>query len=584
MEMETLAGSNAPHWDLTPIYNGYEDDRYQEDIARVTELTQNLTELLEHQTETVLTSQVGRVIDLYNQLGDTYETLYAYVYTRYSTDTTDEATGKEMSRMQNLGLPVQRALVLMKEKSRNWKGSALPEYQFFLQEQAFLAEKQMPLPQEELAADLNRAGGEAWSKLHGSLSSTLTAPWKNGERKTVNDLRSLAFDENREIRKKAFEAELEAWKSVEIPLAAALNGVKGFTHSLNSRRKWESTLAKSIHQARITPATLEALIGAMEKNLPTFRKYLKIKAGALGVSQLAFYDLFAPVGQSNKVWTWKEAADFIVTQFGKFSKEMASFAREAFDKNWLDGETREGKVGGAYCISFPDRRVSRILCNFNGSFTAVKTIAHELGHAYHHHVLKEAPHVHRDYPMTLAETASIFAENIVFNAALAEASDQEKGAILEEDLQSSTQVIVDILSRFYFEKAVMERRAQGELSPNEFSQLMLQAQIDTYGEGLDPEALHPYMWAVKGHYYRTGLSFYNFPYAFGQLFGMALYARFKQEGKAFVPVYNEILAGTGKMTAVELTKEAGFDIESEAFWQSGLDLIAQQVEDLGQIL
>jgi len=260
------------------------------------------------------------------------------------------------------------------------------------------------------------------------------------------------------------------------------------------------------------------------------------------------------------------------------------FVAQAFEKNWIDARPRSGKVGGAYCISLPLSAESRILSNFSGNFGDVKTLAHELGHAYHYYVLRRSPHVFRQYPMTLAETASIFAESVVIDGALSEVKGTATLPIVEKSLQDSTQVIVDILSRFKFERAVMERREKGELSAQELCRLMEEAQQECYGQGLNQRELHPYMWAVKPHYYRTELSFYNFPYAFGQLFGLGLFQRYLDEGAAFVPVYRDLLARTGGESAVQLSRRAGFDIESPDFWRRGIALIKDRVDQFMAIV
>ena len=460
----------------------------------------------------------------------------------------------------------------------------LKEAHFFLSEELYYCHHQMSPIEENLTAELGKSGVEAWARLQESLSSTISAPWDEakGEKKTVIQLRALAYAADPKTRERAFRKEIELWKQVETPLAAALNSIKGTSLTLSARRNYADPLEASLKKARISRATLDALIGVMTDNLPVFRKYLKAKARFLGKKNLAFFDLFAPLsgtGGNTMEWEFDQARDFIILQFSRFSPEMGDFATQAFERNWIDALPRKGKVGGAYCTSFPLTKESRILCNFDGSFDALSTVAHELGHAYHHHLLKDAPSLSRQYPMTLAETASIFAEDVVFNQAYEQAPQEERLPILETYLAGATQVIVDILSRFQFESAVFQHRVKGELGAEEFCQLMLDAQKATYGDALDSADLHPYMWAVKGHYYIPDLDFYNFPYAFGQLFGMGLYGLYKERGKAFIPEYRRILGWTGLADAEEVTTRAGFDITKRDFWQTGVDTLAQWVSE-----
>jgi oligoendopeptidase F len=302
----------------------------------------------------------------------------------------------------------------------------------------------------------------------------------------------------------------------------------------------------------------------------------------LGVKKCAFFDLFAPIGKSAaKSWGWDEAAAFIADCFEDFDPSMAAFARRIYAANWVDAEMRDGKIGGAYCTDFPLAKEARILCNFNGSFDSVLTAAHETGHAWHHELIKDLPRALSRYPMTLAETASLFAETLVFEAAVKSAPRNEKLPLIEGSVKDSCQTLVDILSRYYFEKELFARRADKELSAAELCAMMLDAQKKTYGDALDGEKLHPYMWAAKIHYYSPSLPFYNYPYAFGHLFALSLYARGKGE-RSFARVYRDILTAAGNCSAGELALKAGldvsnFDISTEDFWKQGINIIAERI-------
>ena len=587
--MQTGSPDDAPRWDLTPVYEGVDGDAFLRDRSRLEELVATFGRRVadDETRRSDAGSWLADVLESINALLDTHENLEAFVYASYSTDTTNAFLVRELDALQELVQPVQSTRAVFRTHLAHL-GTELLElaedderitpYRFFLEEERYLADHQMSPAEEDLAAELSRPGADAWSRLQQTISSTISVDWRDGERRTMVDLRGLAHDPDRETRERAYHAELDAWRDVEVPLAAALNGVKGFAVILDTRRGFSQSLEPAILQSRISRDSLDALIGVMEESLPVFRRYLTTKAGLIGVERLAFYDLFAPVGQSKGSWTFAAAQEFILEQFAGFSGELAAFAENAFDDRWIDAEPRTGKVGGGYCISFPLAGESRILCNFDGSFDGVGTVAHELGHAYHHHVLRDAAAVHRDYPMTLAETASIFCETIAFSGGLAGAAPGEELHVLEQSLQDATQVIVDILSRFRFETMLFDRRTTGALGADEMCELMRAAQLETYGDALDEKKLHPYMWAVKGHYYNHDRPFYNFPYAFGQLFGLALYAEYEAGSTDFADRYRDLLARTGRASAVEVTREAGFDIESPEFWRGGIELITRRVE------
>ena len=591
---------DVPRWDLTSIYPEFKGAEYEADTEKLSSVIGELAKLIDSDmSRSDIPGWVAGCIEAYNKAGDLYGNLSSYVYAIFSTETQNSAVAKELNRLEELALPLKSALVSFRNKlaevASEVKKDGFQEqvekllgdrYDYFIEEELRIQAKQMKPNEEDLAEDLARSGGSAWTRQQEAITSTLSAVWdeETGEKKTVTQLRALAFSPEREVREKAFKLELEACDEMKIPLAFSLNGVKGFAVTFNKRRHFEDDQESSLFASRISRKTLDALIGAMEESLPIFRRYLKAKARYLGIEKLAFCDLFAPVGETAKKWSYQEVRKYIEKQFSAFSPAMGDFAKLAFEGNWIDAESREGKVGGAYCTGMPLAKESRVLCNFDGSFSALSTIAHELGHAYHGHLLKDDSAIHSDYPMTLAETASIFAQTLVFDAALAEAGEKEKIHVIEEFLQDNTQVIVDILSRFYFEKKVFSARAAAEVPAEEFCSFMIDAQKATYGDGLDEDKLHGYMWAVKPHYYSHELGFYNFPYAFGLLFGLGLFSRYKTEGDAFIPQYDKVLKLTGRNSANEVTRQAGFDIESKKFWLGGISQIEEYVDEFVRLV
>ncbi len=280
-------------------------------------------------------------------------------------------------------------------------------------------------------------------------------------------------------------------------------------------------------------------------------------------------------------YSWDEARQFVLENFAGFSPDLSGFAQQAFDLRWIDAEPRPGKRGGAFCMGVPGVKQSRVLTNFDGSLDQVSTVAHELGHGFHNHCIYAANKtvLQSRTPMTLAETASIMNETIVQQAALARAdSPEEELGILETALIGNSQVIVDIYSRFLFESEVFKRREKAELSADELCEIMSWSQKEAYGEGLDERYLQPYMWTWKPHYYYADLSFYNFPYAFGLLFGVGLYAIYQQRGSSFVPDYENLLASTGEDTAAHLAARFGIDIRQKEFWANSLKVIEGRIQ------
>jgi len=322
------------------------------------------------------------------------------------------------------------------------------------------------------------------------------------------------------------------------------------------------------------------MITAIYEYLPHFRRYLKKKAELLGHKNgLPFYDLFAPMGSSSKTYTADEAHELLVKVFNEVNPEMGAFIDHAFENRWIDMYPKEGKSGGAFCAGFYDKKLSRILTNFVGSFSDVSTLAHELGHAWHNKCMESVPQLLAGAPMPLAETASIFNETLLSHVVLKDADQETRFSLIENSLMESTQTIVDILSRFLFEKAVFEARKTHIPTAEELNQMMLDAQAEAYGDGLDPECRHPGMWICKSHYYSVGLHFYNFPYAFGHLFGLGVFGKYLKEGASFLPKYNALLASCGSAKVYDVAKSVDIDLHSVDYWRSALEVIKKDVDE-----
>ena len=604
MTSNTGNPDTLPHWDLSNVYPGLESQAFQTDVAELNSQLDALQAYLDrHKIATVSgpadirnaagsKQAIDGYVDRMNSTLRAYYTLRAYVVSFVATDSYNATARRLLSELEMLGVRLQQ----MDVRFQGWIGSVaevLPaaldqpgpakDHAFYLAELAEQSKYLMSQAEESLAAELTLSGANAWNKLQGTVCSQLTVSFeRDGQVETlpIAALQNLSHDPDPNVRRRAYEADLAAWETVREPLAAALNGVKGAVATLNRRRGRLDALHPSIDQARIDRPTLEVMLGAMRDAFPMFRRYLKAKALRLGhAGALPWWDLFAPVGRSERRYTWAEAQTFIVSQFRTFDDRLAGLAQRAFDQRWIDAEPRDGKRGGAFCMEVPGVDESRILCNFDGSLDQVSTVAHELGHAFHNYCQIGKTQLQTITPMTLAETASIFCQTIVTDAALAQAADpDEELAILETFLVGATQVVVDITSRFLFEKEVFERREKAELSAEDFCETMLRCQQATYGEGLDARYLHKYMWAWKPHYYNSGLSCYNYPYAFGLLFGAGLYAIYQQRGPAFVPEYEALLASTGEGTAADLAARFGIDIRKPDFWKGSLGVIEKRVQ------
>jgi pepF/M3 family oligoendopeptidase len=585
-----------PHWDLTVVYPAIESQAFESAYADLADGIGDLEAMFDQWRISRQDERVGgedaiagleQIVPRLDQVAEQARTIYAYLFAHIATDSRDERAQAKWSEFQQLRV----RLSLIDTRLTAWIGSldvdelvsassVAEAHEHMLRRSSQQAMYQLPPDQEELIAELDLVAGKAWAKLHGTYTSQLSVAVElEGEVQELpmSAVRNLASSPDREVRQRAYDAELAAWEWAAVPVAAAMNGIKGQVQLLAQRRGWDSALDESLFASNIERTVLDAMMGAARDSFPDFRRYLRAKARALGLSTLTWYDLFAPLGAQEGRWRFEEAASLIVEQFGTYSEKLADLASRAFRERWIDAEPRAGKRDGAFCM-WIQGDASRILANYRPVYPGMSTLAHELGHAYHNLNLAGRTMLQRDTPMTMAETSSIFCETIVREAVLADATAEQQLAILEAALQGACQVVVDISSRFLFEQRAFEGREARELSASEFCELMGQAQLETYGEGLDANTLHPYMWAAKPHYYSATRSYYNYPYMFGLLFGLGLYARYKEDPAAFRVLYDELLSLTGMMSPADLAARFGIDLGSQGFWQSSLDLIRADID------
>jgi len=585
-----------PRWDLTPFFPSIGDRSV---TAAVEEVGAEVGRLLALYDEHGVRGGPGRALDA--EVVASFEAVVAateavrqrlrlvtaYVAAHVDTDAGCDRASARQAELQAAAAPL-RALA---PRFEAWVASlgadaliaaspAAAELAWPLRKAEASSRHQLSETEEALAAELWLSGGSAWLKLHGDVSAGLSAEVDlpgGAERLPITVVRNLAGDPDRAVRQAAHHGEVAAWRSVEVPLAAALDGVKGETAVLNRRRGWPDDLAPALHLNAVDRRSLDALTAAVRDALPDFRRYLRAKATLLGVpGPLAWWDLLAPVGDAAAVAvTWDEACATVDRAFATYSPSLQQLARRAFAESWIDAEPHQGKRGGAYCMSFRDGE-SRVFLNFAGTADSVSTLAHELGHAYHNATLAGRAQLQRQTPMALAETASIFCETVLVAAWLDGADDPQRLVVLDTDLTGSTQIVVDIHSRFLFESRLFERRARRPLSPSELCQLMVEAQQEAYGDALDPATLHPYMWAVKPHYYSS--SFYNWPYTYGLLFGLGLYARFQADPDRFRSGYDDLLSSTGLAPADELARRFGIDVTDEGFWAASLSVCRERID------
>ena len=578
-------------WNLDPIYKGFDDPAYSADMAALKELVEKIQAIAVQLPEMEKLQGLKQGIALQEQFSELVSKLAGFASLRQAANTRDPEAGSRMGQVMQLYSGVAAPFAAWKDwaaKVENLQelvaGDAdLKDYAFLFKNLAESSKYLLPGIGEAVMAKMGMSGGDAWSDMQQYLTSTVPVSYR-GTTTNLSSIRNLAYDADAQVRKDAYEAELACYDRIKDPVAYALNSIKLETISDCQLRGYESPLERTLKHSDMKRETLDAMLGAMDEYLPKFWRYLKAKGKALGHEKgLPWYDMFAPMGKSSTKFTAQSARDYLIPLFAEFDQELADMVAKAFDEAWIDFYPRDGKAGGAFCAGVESLGESRILTNFDGMFGDVVTLAHELGHAFHNQCIRDHRPLNHGYSMPLAETASTFNECIVMASAIDKAADKdEKIALIESQLQDATQIICDIYSRYRFEAMVFANREAQFMNADTLCGFMTEAQKLSYGDGLDNEVMHPYMWVCKSHYY--GPTFYNFPYAFGGLFARGLYAQYEKEGAAFVPKYKKLLYTTPIATAEDTAKVADIDLTDKNFWRGALQTIADQIDLFCQLV
>jgi pepF/M3 family oligoendopeptidase len=585
-----------PRWSVADVHESFNARSFTDAMERAGSNVARLEALFEtHNIRSTEprkpNAQDGAAADVvilaFNKTVDEQDILISYIYATVSTDSRQEQAQGLLSEMEDLDARISPLLARLADWVASLDANALKQVSdearehlgplLRLQDRAI---HQMSEAEEGLYAELGTTGSSAWGRLQSDLTSQLSVDvhLPTGTKSMpMAAVRGLATDNDLEVRKAAYEAEMRAWPTVAVACAAAMNSIKGEANTVNKRRQWMAPIDASLYSNSVSNATFTAMQSAISASLPDFRRWMRVKAQLHGdTNGLSWWNLFAPLHISPGAISWDEGISLVKDAFSSYSDRLAQLVDRSIDEQWLDAEPREGKTGGAFCMSFVDDR-SLVLLNWSGSVDSAQTTAHELGHAYHNTQLAHRTPLQKRLPMALAETASIFCETLVVEDGLSRMQGDERLALLDVNLIGASQVVVDIHSRFLFETEVFARRQRRTLGVSEFNEIMLQAQSDAYGDGLDQSTRHPHMWVLKPHYY--GSHFYNWPYTYGLLFGLGLYAKYQSNPDHFRENYDTVLSRAGMDTAEELGQAFGIDVTDIAFWTSSLDVLRARMLD-----
>jgi oligoendopeptidase F len=587
----TAAPSTAANWDMTAYFSGLGTEDYRQfwerlsaDLRALAERSDTLPPVGPSGAE----AWAGFLLEV-EDLSQRMHHLGSYLSCLGAADALDDAVHVESGRREALRARLETLLAAVSKRLAEAPEAAFealaarPELEgaaYWLSRSREHGRRNMPPELEALAAELQVTGLSAWARLYDQLSGKLVfrlrVAGQDVRELPVARTRSLLEDPSAAVRKAALEGSNAAWASIADPLAACLNGISGTRLLLNRRRGGQHYLEPALFDAGIERRTLDTMMEAVTAAQPLVRRYLLTKARLLGRERLGMQDLMAPVTeQGGTHLSWDEGVRLVLGAFGGFHPELAAYARHAVESRWIDHEPRDGKRPGAFCSSSGHIRESRIFLSYDGTPADVLTLAHELGHGFHNWTMRELRHWARGYPMTLAETASTFCEQVVMDALLERAPSREAQLhLLDTRLQDAGVFLLNIPMRFWFECALHDERAEGELSVGRLQELMLEAQSRAYGEAVFPDERDPWFWASKLHFYTAKVTFYNFPYTFGYLFSMGLFARARKEGAEFLDRYRALLRRTGSEPAEEVARQGlGVDLGRPDFWNECIALV-----------
>lgn len=589
------AAAYSSVWDLDVFFKDGSDSaefkQHLQETRKHIDSFSNLIHNWEPSNSAADAAEISKIIELFQQTARKVRQAGAFVSCLQAQNTEDKKAKDLRGATTELSAGFQNALTVFDQKLASLDHGAweqiindqdLNELSFVLSERREKASEKLSQEEETVINALAVDGYHGWGQMYDVIVGNIKIPCtENGEIKqlSVGQAANKFSSPDRKLRKEVFDNWEKSWNSQSDYLSKTLNHLAGFRLNVYKLRGWNDFLKEPLDLNRMKKETLETMWEVISRNKAPLVKYLERKAKLLGLEKLSWYDLDAPLSASETKLTYQEGAEFILEQFAHFGEEMTSFSKKAFEEKWIEAEDRPGKAPGGFHTYFPEDSQSRIFMTYSGTPSNVSTLAHELGHGFHTYAMRDLHLLNRNYAMNVAETASTFAEMIVSDAAVKNAgSEEEKLALLEDKVQRSVALLMNIHARFLFETRFYEERKQGNVSADRLNDIMAEAQKEAYGDALDE--YHPSFWASKLHFFITGVPFYNFPYTFGYLFSLGIYVQALKEGKGYEEKYIALLKDTASMTVEDLAmKHLNADLTKPQFWESAVQLCMDDVEE-----
>lgn len=579
-------------WNLDNIYTSFDSEEFKDDMKQLEKYIDDINKLnINHwRNDKNSVSKIEEFLRLNNEYKKLYSKVSTYACLLMSADFQNIEAANILDNIENKNSELAESFVRFSRWLREVKdlgeiistSKYLSEHRFYLNELLLKSKYSLSEKEEVVISKMQNTGSKAWEKFYMELISTATEDITvNGkvESLTLSELRNIAYEKESSLRKTAYSKEIDICKGISQACAKCINGISGEALTIYEMRGYKAPLEKVIINSRMDFETLNVMIAAIKESLPIFHKYYEKKAEILGYkSKLPFYDIYAPIGDSNMKVSYMDAKNLIGSSFETFSEKLSQFSKKAFEDKWIDAEPRKGKGNFGLSLDIFPIQESRIMTNFNENYIGISILAHEIGHAYHSSNIYNQTMLNTEYPTPIAETASIFCETIVNNELLKKLPSNEALVILERSISDAAYYIVDFYGRYLFENELFERRKAGSLSIDELNELMSNCMKKSYGDSIEAETIHPYMWMNKVGYFMAGNEYLNFPYSFGVLFSKGLYAEYIKSGQIFVKQYDKFLSETSRNNIVDVAKIMDIDVHSIDFWRNSLKLIERDIE------
>jgi len=582
-----MQAGEAIRWDLTDLFLGLDDPAL---VDRPGQLLQDAEAFEGRYRDRIATAECTAEL-LLEALEETQRIqlergkLLGFAHLMFSTDTSDPARGALLQRLQEQSTAISRHLIFfdlevgrMPEKTFSALiiSPQLSKYRHYLEHEREVARHNLEEGEEKIAAELGNTGAQAFQRLFSEVTSRMTfRVTVEGKAQDLNQSQvlNLLFEPDRDLRRRAAAAISRTLERHSHLLVFIYNTVLLEKATQDRLRGYEYPEQRRHQSNELSAEVVDTLTEVCAANYEVVADYYRLKARLLGLKRLKHYDRYAPLRQAEAWIAFGEARDTVLEAFRRFSPTLEQVTREFFDGNWIDAEVRPGKRGGAFCSSVSPDLHPYVFMNYLGKPRDVMTLAHELGHGVHGMLSRRQPYFEYYASLALAETASVFGEMLVFEELQRRLDDPaERLALLAGRLEDSFGTVFRQVSMYRFERrAHRARREEGELTGERYDAIWQSVMQEMFGDSLELEPGHSSWWLYVPHFYHT--PFYVYAYAFGELLVLALYARYREQGEAFVEPYLNLLRAGGSRRPEELLGELGMDVRSPAFWQGGVDVI-----------